>query len=273
MTGRARKRTKPVENRLEFGAAGTGDHHARRIAENTNGFKGFEGTCSPPDGVLRGGERGRAGQAGMHFGHQRADVDRRRDCRRRVVIARGLGDQVDCPRPTVHRAWQVLVDVGHQRLRSGRRLPGDQSPRGRHPAESGVAQDPYPQSGGMRAVLQMCRPLHHRSFADDHRLVGLVDSHRPLARRRTVRPGPQRESSGRCPAVHRGQPREQRLRDAVTGLGPPPVADGIPNHRQGGQAVGVGDDRKTLALSEFERVKHPRGVSQSALDVARRPAR
>ena len=105
-----------------------------------------------------------------------------------MSVTRGVSDHLDRPRPAVHRAGKVLVDTGRQRLLAVHGPPGDESPRSRHAVETGIAQHRDPPRCGMRALLQMRRPLHHRCIADDHRLVGLVDVDRSLAQCCSARP-------------------------------------------------------------------------------------
>jgi len=65
---------------------------------------------------MLGGDDGSARQCGVQFGDHGADLGRRVDRQAGHAIARGIGDQLDRPRPTVHGAGKVFVDTCHKCL-------------------------------------------------------------------------------------------------------------------------------------------------------------
>ena len=197
---------------------------AHRITGRAGGVEGVESGAVPSVRVCLGGGRHGGGQRGVQVGDQRPD----RLCGRRdrvgVAVDGGRGHRLDGPRPAVHGARQVLVRVRHHRLLTPGRLPGDQAPRGRHAGETGLAQDGDAPRRRMGTLLQVRRPFDDGRVADDHRFVGLVDTHRPLGPRRPRRPGPHGEPPDPARTLTFGEQVQQRFGGTVAGqrASPPP---------------------------------------------------
>ena len=193
-------------------------------------------------------------QRGVQLGDQRADVGcRSGSSGRRSRAASVIRSTAQVQPSTAPGRYSSTLATSVSAPSGGRQVT---NPHGAGiPREPGVAQHADPSRRRVRALLEVGRPLDHRRVADDHRLVGLVDADRPLTDARSPRPRPHGESARRHrpvdarPAVAAG-PRRRR-RPGVRAATPRRVAD----HRDRGQTVGVGDDRKALALSEFERVE------------------
>ena len=74
MTGVPASAPRPSRIGLDLAAARTCDRDARGIGERTDGFESLERGVAPPGCVLLRGDGGRAGQRGVQFGDQHADV-------------------------------------------------------------------------------------------------------------------------------------------------------------------------------------------------------
>jgi hypothetical protein len=206
----------------------------------------------------------------VQLGDQGTDVGRRADRRAGATVTGSVGDQRHRPRPAVHRAGKILVDIRRKRFLAVRRLPRDEAPRRGHAGKTGSAQHRYPVRRRVRPFLKMGRPLDHRAVADYHRLVGLVDVDCPLAQRCPLDPGLNREAAlGRRPGLSR-QYVQQRLGHSVTRPGTTPPAVRLAHHRECLQPVVVGDDGQSLAIGEVERVER---VRQPKPDASHPPLR
>ena len=176
--------------------------------------------------------------------------------------AEGAAGLDDGPGPAV-------LGVGEVGLRDGDRdpVPGvglaplDQPPQPGRLGEPGGGEPSQARGGGVRPDQRLGHPLHHDLPADDPRLVGLVDPHRPLvadswgpgALGRSADPEPVRDRG----AV--GQPLQEGHARAVPGLGTAP-RPGVVHERRGAWAVVGLDHTDRVGRSESQQVSLRHGA-------------
>ena len=267
----ARERAEPAQDCLDLAAAGTRDAMLAESRRRTDGFQSLERGVTPARRVLARGDGGCAGQGGVQFGDQVTDFGgrlHRTGARRWSRAASVISPTAQVQPSTAPGRYSSTFATSVSAL--SRRLPGDQTPRRGHAGEPGVAQHADPPRRRVRPLLQMGRPFDHRGIADDHRLVGLVDTDPLFAHRRSLGP----RLNGEPPRV--AEPRTRASRSSRASAAPSP--ERARRHRpSSSRTMGtaarpsvVGDDREALAVGEIERVER---LSQPTPDAEHPPAR